>query len=264
MSTHTRAGSPWQRRPDAQRLRWADGTQLESLRALVEEAETAWRAAWGIAAAAPVRCTSMHEARSRPDLQPLAQASNAAAWIGWIHEQEVDLFPGAPGTPLVAAARAASRRDREQRLRQALGMPSAPFGAGSAPVAAGRWSGAARALLACGSELVVDAGGLAALGKRVAAPAPEPKPLAAMALAAMHRRVRVQARLADCTLDVGGLQGLQPGDVVRLDHPLSTPLAVHVSGGALLFSGFLAARAGCKAVELAGIAPSLYHTEVTP
>jgi hypothetical protein len=139
-----------------------------------------------------------------------------------------------------------------------------PLAGSPAPDCTGRWSGAARALLACGSELVVDAGCLAALDTRVAEPPASPRPLAATALAAMHRRVRVQARLADCMLDVGGLQGLQPGDVVRLDHALSAPLSVHVADGAMLFSGYLAARAGRKAVELAAAAPSSHQTEANP
>lgn len=259
------AGQRWQRRPGAQRLRWADGAQLKRLGALVDEAEAAWRRAWGIDDdPARVRCAAIHQPEAAPQLQLLAQSPRAAAWVRWAHEEEAALFPGAPATPLATAARAACRRDREDRLARALGLEQRCFTGEAASAPSGRWSGAARALLPCGSELVVDAGCLAALDTRVPAPVRMRTPVQSVAQAATSRRVHVQARLAECTLEMGALLGLQPGDVVRLDHTLSAPLFVHAPGGALLCSGFLVARAGRKAVELAALPPTLHQKKATP
>lgn len=253
----------WQRRPDAQGLRWAAAPQLEQLRTVLEEAEAAWRAAWGIAATArPVRCADGRGHEADMDLQPLGGAGPAVAWIRWTQDPEAAPFAQQSPTPLARAARAACARDRAARLVRALGLQG-EAGERYASPPAHRWGGGARASLSCGSELVVNGHCLAALAPPTGRASAQPPTVTALSTAAARLRVRVQARLADCTLDVGALQGLQPGDVVRLDHDLAAPLLVHAPDGAPMFSGFLSSRAGFKALELAA-APASHSTEAMP
>jgi flagellar motor switch protein FliM len=76
----------------------------------------------------------------------------------------------------------------------------------------------------------------------------------------------LQVRLEACEVDIGRLQDLQPGDVVRLPHRLDAPAAVVGPGGQPLFGGYLVRRRGRKAVELApvGAAPTTRVAGETP
>jgi hypothetical protein len=63
----------------------------------------------------------------------------------------------------------------------------------------------------------------------------------------------VRVHLEGCELALGVLQDLRPGDLLRVRHRVDAPASVHAPQGALLFRGFLAARGGSKAVELAPV-----------
>jgi len=256
----------WQRRPDARRLACADAAQLQRLRQILQAAELAWRSAWGVAAGdETVRCELLLRDAQVDDGELLGQKPGAVAQVRWNERAHHPLYQREAGrAPLAAAANAACRDDRAARLASALGLdrPGAPMAVAAVP--AGRWSGSVRVVLACGSELRLDAATVARLAPRVrggaavALPALVPAPQAAAG-----RRLHLQALLADCTLTLGRLQDLQPGDVVRLDHRLDAPLRLHAAD-AVVFTGFLAARRGRKVLELAAPSPNPPVEKTTP
>lgn len=79
--------------------------------------------------------------------------------------------------------------------------------------------------------------------------------LCAPAAAIGERPVAMNAELAGCELDLGTLQALQVGDVLRLRHSLRDPAIVADSDGTPLFSGHLGQLQGAMALELAPLQP---------
>lgn len=263
MNSGQHRGGAWQRRGDARRLACADAGQLQHVQRVLQEAEDAWRAAWGVPAAMTVRCESLLAADAGTPWDVLGQKPGATVHVRWSAPAQAPLYSPAdePG-PLAVLANAACRDDRVARLVSTLLLDHPAWTAAEALGPSGRWSGSVRAVLGCGTELRLDAGAVALLS----APRP-PLDAALPALvpvlqAAAGRRLRVQARLADCTIELGRLQDLQPGDVVRLDHRLEAPLSLHACDGAV-FTGFLAAHRGRKALELAAVPPHSSQEKAT-
>jgi len=77
------------------------------------------------------------------------------------------------------------------------------------------------------------------------------EPLVSAIEASGNRPVMLDVELEGCELEVGALQGLQVGDVVRLSHGLQSPASVRHAGMSFC-SAYLGRRGGRKAVELAG------------
>jgi hypothetical protein len=65
------------------------------------------------------------------------------------------------------------------------------------------------------------------------------------------RALRVEVVLQGCELPLGELAGLQPGDVLRLQHPVDHPARVRHAGAGFLFHAWLARSRGKRAAELA-------------
>ena len=263
MNTAQQSRAAWQRRGDARRLSCADSGQLQQVQCVLQQSEDAWRAAWGVPAAAAVRCEPLVFATAAIEWDVLGQKPGAAVQVRWSGAAQSPLYAPAnePG-PLAVAANAACRADRVARLASALLLDGPAWGDREGMVPSGRWSGSVRAVLGCGTELRLDAGAVALLSaarplRKAALPA-----LVPVLQAAAGRRLRVQARLADCTIELGRLQDLRPGDVVRLEHRLEAPVALHACGEAV-FGGFLAARSGRKALELSPAPPSSSQEKAT-
>lgn len=259
-----RPASPaWQRRLDARRLAWPGASQLARLQQVLQEADEGWRAAWGIVPAdTRVACRRVDEAMGDLHLQALGHRPGGAAWIHWSEPARRPLFAGCGSTAALAlGASAACHEDRAGRLAGALRLERPLAGETPGAPPAGRWSGTVVATLPCGSQLLADAGLLADVCDAPPRPAAPATALVPAFAAAAPRVMRVQARLSDCTLDLGSLQGLQLGDLVRFDHRIDAPLLLHpCDGGAPLFRGFLAGHRGFKAVELSG-PPSTHPTQ---
>lgn len=259
----TRDASPWLPLESARPLQAWTGQQLDALAAALGRALADWRAAWGLAGDAPaLRCeAATSEAALRSGWVPLAEGVAGA----WLHvpadagaRLQRDLF-GDAGGALAATVAQECAHDAGQRLAAVLRLPPEPAAELQPPPGTGLpWSGAVQAELAGtpGWSLLLGAAAMRAWcaqrGLRAqdtpARAAPEPLCSAAEALGA--RTLPLDVRLAGCELDLGTLQGLQIGDVVRLSHRLDAPARLTDAGGKTLFDGFLVAQKGRKALEL--------------
>jgi hypothetical protein len=131
------------------------------------------------------------------------------------------------------------------------------------------WSGALLVSLPLCGDVLLDAALVRAVlpARPVAAGAAGARaPLVPLHRAAAALTLPLQVRLEACEVDIGNLQDLQPGDVVRLPHRLDAPAAVVGRDGQPLFGGYLVRRRGRKAVELAPVAAAATVTvqEGTP
>lgn len=237
---------------------WRD-VELAQLGTVLHQAFILWRQAWGLALGADARvaCTPVEEP-CREAWQPVDERATLDAWVHWsdaAHAELQSLFGADCGSsPLVQEAATACRQDASRRLADAL----QPDRTGSGPVEtrlpSGKWSGAVMAMFPCGSRVLLDATCVQRVLHASGAPArpvrPALPPLVPLVEAAGGCPTRVEARLADCALDVAMLQRLRIGDVVRLSHPLSRPLSVRDSSGRAVFDGFLARSGANRAIEL--------------
>jgi hypothetical protein len=119
------------------------------------------------------------------------------------------------------------------------------------------WSGAVELGVPCGLRVLVNAQAVEALlaapavGLACVAAAPgRTAPLAAVRDALAPSRLALRAQLQDCVIELGALQDLQVGDVVRVRHALHDPLQLCDAEGRMVCTGFLARRGGAKALEL--------------
>ncbi|QJW85531.1 FliM/FliN family flagellar motor switch protein [Ramlibacter terrae] len=63
--------------------------------------------------------------------------------------------------------------------------------------------------------------------------------------------IELNVQLAGCEIDIGTLQGLQPGDVLRTQHSVDAPATVTDAAGVPLFRAYPGRRAGSRSVALA-------------
>jgi hypothetical protein len=264
MSAREQASGPWHAHAAARPLvAWSDN-QLGVLGRTVDRALAGWAADWGLRApwTAPVRCGAPAQAEGSA-WEWLAGAGETASWTcsGKSAAQELTraLFAGAAdATPLLLEIGQACWDDALGRVRAMLplsaadGAPAEPGAWALAP-----WGGSALVDLPAGARLLlqaavvracVDAAGPAPQAATPVRSGPATVPVE-RALAASALQLQVQ--LDGCELDVGSLQDLQVGDVLRLRHALDAPAAVSLADGVPLFTGFLARSRGRKAVEIA-------------
>lgn len=223
----------------------------------------AWETAWGLPADAMVpRCVAVADVVAPEAWRLLGTNGSGTAWYALDpgFEQRcasalwgVDRSSG----PLAGAVQAACGADLLARCAACVQVrrDAPPSDPPAALPRAGRWSGVAEVLPGWTLRVLLDPEVMAGLLAR-AAPGPRneaasARPLAPVADATAGMRLALQVRLADCELDMARLQDLQPGDVLRVGHPLKEPLAVRDAADRLLFTGFLARSSGRKAVELA-------------
>lgn len=110
-------------------------------------------------------------------------------------------------------------------------------------------------MLPCEASLLLEAQVVQRLAARSEPPASRAvgrdPPLASLATALAPVALPLQVALEGCELGLAELQGLKPGDVLRLGHRVQAPADVRDLAGRVLFSGWLAASRGHLAVELA-------------
>jgi flagellar motor switch/type III secretory pathway protein FliN len=265
--------SPWQRQAAARPLLAWRTAQLAPLAAAFDAALQGWAADWGLLPDAATRCDNAHP-RAVSGWQLLGRRSEGAAWLLRGSQGEAQLTRQLVGTdtattPVAMEAIAACRFDLRARLAAAWQLEPAGSGVPDQPPAVlAVWGGSVEATLAFDTHVLLDVACLASLPgashAREAAPAWKESaadPLVPVGEAMTDLPLTLQAQLEPCAIAVGSLQDLQVGDVVRLQHPLHLPVAIHDERGSVLCAGHLARRRGFKAVELApaSIGPSCVH-----
>ncbi|MBE7367186.1 FliM/FliN family flagellar motor switch protein [Ramlibacter pallidus] len=253
---------PWRGAAAAVPLRCWEAGQLAGLSDAVQAALSSWQQAWGLAGSLTSACTVATAASLvGQDWTPLRFSGEIAAWL---HAPKAaamvatalfgDLSSAAVASEVVEACVA----DGWKRLAGVLQLAAAP-GSTSVPASAdvAPWSGAvevvvtgvvdARLVLA---PEVVEAWCASRGFARSTTRAGASQPLAAASDAVAQQMVSLQVQLVGCELDLGSLQELQVGDVLRLPHPLEAPARVLDGTGATLFGGYLGRHLGQLAVEL--------------
>ncbi|WP_299765402.1 FliM/FliN family flagellar motor C-terminal domain-containing protein [Ramlibacter sp.] len=245
-------------------IAWRD-EQLRALAAALEQALAGWSADWGVHAAGAVTCQSPAPFESALAWRRLLLGAQPAGWLqlslGAARGVVDALFKESAALgPIALALASACERDVTARLLSAVGVTAAAGpDAGPAPTDLYAWSGivdvrlpaplAWRLLL---QPVAVAAWWEARGGPIVVVPAgPQRAALAPVLDAVAGRSMRLDVQLAGCDIDLGALQRLQPGDVVRVQHRIDAPATVCDDAGAALFAAYLGRRAGSKAVELA-------------
>lgn len=251
----------------ASALKFWPARQLEAVAATLGEALARWAADWGIPldAGEPVRCVPAGaECTTFEASRWMVSATQARAWVApspglreWV---AVRLFGGpGPAGGIAAEATRACEADALERVAKALGLDLADAG-GDMPVirCSSRWRGYVLACLPFHASLLLnDAAVLAVLrgrgeeGGADVSPRADVQPLVPLLDAVAGHVLPVRVRLEACEVEIGVLQDLQPGDVLRVKHALDAPALVRTSADAPLFRGYLACSGGCKAVELA-------------
>ena len=127
--------------------------------------------------------------------------------------------------------------------------------AGPAHSALSAWSGSLVVSLPFGARLLLAAGAVrklvAAAGGAPSGPRRATGALLGIPEAIGDRELRIEVSLEGCDIEIGALQDLQLGDVLRLRQGLDKPASVSVADGTPVFSGFLVRSRGRKAIELA-------------
>ena len=244
---------------------WTDAA-LVQLASHVDGIVRAWAGEWGVSSPslAPVRCQACGRGTEFGGRWKCFRHDQGdGAWLQWGEGSGAALADALFGvrdckTPVVSAVLAACRDDAVLRLAAALRVsPRSGDAACSAPAQAGPWSGTVLLSLPWGGRLVLEAGVVKPL-------LPPAEPLRSKALASALVRVtealanhptRLHACLDPCEFALAELRDLRPGDVLRLTHPVTAPITLADPAGASLFDGWLAQRAGLKAVELAARDP---------
>jgi hypothetical protein len=264
MSAREQASGPWHAHVAARPLVAWSNSQLGLLGRSVDRALARWAADWGLRApwTAPVRCAPPAQAEGFA-WEWLAGAGETASWTcsGKSAAQELTraLFAGvADATPLLLEIGQACWDDALGRVRAVLPL-SAAAGAPEEPGAWAftPWGGSVVVHLPGGARLLLQAAMVrACLDAADTAPQPATPVKGGPATVPVERALaasglQLQVQLDGCELDVGSLQDLQVGDVLRLRHALDAPAAVSLADGVPLFTGFLARSRGRKAVEIA-------------
>lgn len=261
------SSSPWQRLDGAQCLRAWRSQELQAIEDVLRAVLATWEAEWGLPAAqrSPGCVPASESVAAETDWECLGAADDRSVW--W--DAPADLVDGLASSlwgaeissPIARALAQACREDLASRLRSFLSL-SAPGDRQAAirPVLH-RWSGAVLATTGWGVRLLLEGPVLQALlaasGQELlrtdSRPASRRPAAVSVAESLARRRVGLRVQLAACELDLGSLQDLRTGDVVRLAHAVDAPAIVADLAGQPVFGAFLARRQGRKAVELAPV-----------
>lgn len=239
---------------------WSDAA-LAQLASHVDAIVRAWAAEWGVSSPSlgPVHCEACgKDIDSGGRWKSFRHEQGDAAWIQWGEGSGAALADALfhvrdCSTPMLSAVLAACRDDFVRRLSVALGLsPRSADAVCSAPVQARPWSGTVSLSLPWGGRLILEAGVVMPL---LASADPSASQALAPALVRVTEALadyptRLHARLDPCEIALAELRDLRPGDVLRLTHRVNAPITLADLAGASLFEGWLARRAGRKAVEL--------------
>ena len=263
-----RAASAW-RPPGVARplVCWRDA-QLRTLLQALDGALADWVAQWGLQVLAPVSSSPLEGLDTSLPWQRLQVPGLAASWLHSTPDTAERLgallfaVSRAMG-PVAASVAVRCEHDALARVLAALDLLGATLSSGR-PEASDfhPWTGGIRAHLPppLGWQILLGADAMDAWCRRhgpIGSPPPSAlaPPLTCAVDAAAALAVTLGVELAGCELDLGTLQGLQPGDVVRVQHRIDAPATVMSAGGVPLFRAYLGRRAGSRAVELAPLDP---------
>jgi hypothetical protein len=264
-AVETQDGSPWRSGEAARGLNAWSERQLAELACALGRAICAWRDTWGLPGQISALCCE--PASSDWVLGAGWRAMGEGDGAAWLRMPEdsaasiVQMLFDTAGTDAPAALEVARscERDGWKRLAHILQLPQREPADLAPPAGLGLpWSGAVQVALhgTPGWGLLLAPQTVRAWCRakgleRQHAPARgarEPLCCSAQALAA--RTLSLNVELAGCEMELGTLQTLQVGDVVRLRHGLDSPAHLTDASGKKLFDGFLLAQEGRKALEL--------------
>lgn len=259
-----------------QPLRWWTGPQLTELAARFEHVTQEWCTAWGLPAPVALVCMRAHECAG-------AQAEDWRLWAAQGERQVLLRSKETPAAQLLSALFKPAAKAGEcahdsmasQLAQQAwCALQAAWRGvcgiapvaqmdeAATAPADSRAWSDAVvlgfdgwvldlQLYLnpACASELMH-------MPPRFQLPAASQPPLTDFFDALQDASLPLRVALSDVEIDIGSLQNLALGDVIRLPHLLDAALNVHV-GDDIVCTAYLGQRQGRRAVELQRSLPEL-------
>jgi hypothetical protein len=255
--------STWLPTSRARALRAWRRDQLILVEDGLQRALDAWCRDWGVfPPAMPLACEPWREeAAGDTEWHALrADSGPPGAWL--CAPADAELLAAFGMGPVARGVRAACLHDAAARVAIALGLPTVGDAEPSGPPAdlVRPWAGAVCVrlhapghwLLVIGAEAlqaVLQRGGGARppAGQRAARQA-----LVPIGQALATRPLPLQVRLDGCELDLGALQSLARGDVVRLRHVLTQPAHVTDGDGRACLAGYLASRGPRKALALTG------------
>jgi hypothetical protein len=254
-----------------QPLRFRTRQQLRALGEALEAVFREWKGDWGLVfpGAERVECTPALPERRTGATYLASRGTEAAAWLivpsDFSLQLAAVLFGGEPRAGSVSkGVLAACEEDWLARVSVALRVERAdPSAVSKEPACHSFWAGWVRAdlpLQACvlmnaeAVDMVLRSGG-EDIG-RGKATRERGLALVTLADALADASIALHVHLEGCEVDVGVLQELQLGDVVRVRHRLEEPATVRSAAGEVLFAGYLARRRGHKAVELAFSQPA--------
>jgi hypothetical protein len=260
----TKEASPWHPRPTARALLAWSGPQLAQLGAALGRALAQWRDAWGMAPeSGELRCEAATSDWVVRDGWRMLGDAGCAAWLHVPQNTAATLGAvlfGEVATPASAgvAVAGACAQDAIGRLAAALGLTAAEDASGPPPAIGTAWSGAVQVVLpgSPGWLLLLSAEAMQSWCSRHGLRAQDtrgrtPREVLCTADEAMGSRpVALTVDLSGCDIDLGTLQSLRIGDVVRLRHDLQSPARLTDAEGRPVFDGFLVAHRGRKAIEL--------------
>lgn len=249
----------WRDLPRATPLLAWSRRELELAARALGEMVRSWSRDWDLRVAEEVLCTIAADVPSGRDAAWECLGSSprgGAAWLQWDPAQTGrmarDWFgEDAQETPVVASVIDACRKDAAHRMAQALALAPAP----DLPVDAAAWSpwgGAVIASHPVGGALLMEGPVIRRLLEAAGSPKPR-RP--GGTLVPVHEALGaapmpLQVELEGCELDLGELEALQAGDVLRLRHRVDAPVLVMQPDGRLLLGGWLARTRGRRAIEL--------------
>jgi hypothetical protein len=255
----------------ARELAWWDAAALAQLSAELSDAACAWGTAWGVEVGALQVVAQPLQVPSVPG-DAGTRLRCRGVTVGWATGESAaraallqSLFSALPSTVDLATRVAAEcHADALRRMAAVLGADTGQGVAAAADPALDLrpGSGALQVCIdgAAVAGLVLAGGATHAWRSRrslaLRSPlAAQPASLCEPSTALSGRPVTVRAALVGCELDLGTLQDLQVGDVLRLRHRLCDPATVSDAAGTLLFSGHLVQQRGAIALELATLQP---------
>lgn len=255
---------PWRLEPNATPLRaWRD-QDLARVAGRIEAALQEWAHDWGVPldAARPVRCAaSLRQVSALVSWQCLGMRADGGAWIRRAEGEGERLaqawFDAGCTTPVVAAVVQACQDDVLRCIASAFQLGADEIRDATPPPSIwSPWSGSVLASLPWGGQLLLEVGLVRRLLQGPGGGDPAPVPVRRTALAPVTGAITalpltLGVCIQGCDLALGELQGLQPGDVLRLQHPIDAPAEVSAAGGTVLCRGWLARSRGRKAVEFA-------------
>lgn len=247
-------------------LQWWTQQQLAGLAGSLAAELADWSAAWGV----PVGTVQAELAHAAAPASGPWHALAGAPALAW----HTSLAPAQLRQALFADARHSTNPEGYGQLAGQLAQNACDawhacllrwMGRAGAPIAAGpavppsseqqAWSGAVR-LAIRSSAWEQDVHLSAAAASRLVQPTPAPAaagaavPLSSVGEALALRPLTLRLELAALELEVGSLQQLAVGDVVRLPHLLSQPLTLRATDVPLQWPAYLGQRNGMYAVEL--------------